>query len=227
MCEFNHVQPPRFQRVAQGKIDGENDVRCCKRRKRSVGQTQPHEIACSNRCRSSPFLRYDLDLPGKMAATRFCRQRPPAYSCALLRACRAATQPSRFTWRARPTASAPAGTRILVMTHDHALDYALCKAALLRADMAWIGLIGSRSKAARFRSRLRHDGIAEDAIARLTCPVGITGIGSKWPAAIAVSVAAQILQTLPQGSHVHEPLTEPGCTPEACASCHQMHGVRP
>ena len=124
-------------------------------------------------------------------------------------------------------ASAPAGTRFLVMTHDHALDYALCKAALQRADMAWVGLIGSRSKAARFRSRLRHDGIADDAIARLTCPVGITGIGSKWPAAIAVSVAAQILQTLPQGSHLHEPPAEPGCTPEACASCHQMHGVRP
>ena len=53
------------------------------------------------------------------------------------------------------------------MTHDHALDYALCRKILERNDFGWLGLIGSKSKAARFRSRLARDGIAPETIARL------------------------------------------------------------
>jgi xanthine dehydrogenase accessory factor len=92
--------------------------------------------------------------------------------------------------------AAPAGTFFLVMTHDHALDYALCRAVLLREDAAWLGLIGSQSKAARFRSRLRRAGVCEQAIGRMVCPIGVAGIRSKWPAAIAVAIAAQLLQRL-------------------------------
>ena len=89
---------------------------------------------------------------------------------------------------------APAAARFLVMTHDHALDYSLCRAILERGDFAWLGLIGSKSKAARFRSRLARDGLTPDAIHRLVSPIGVGGIASKWPAAIAVGVAAQLLQ---------------------------------
>jgi xanthine dehydrogenase accessory factor len=92
--------------------------------------------------------------------------------------------------------SAPAGVRFLVMTHDHALDYALCRKILERNDFAWLGLIGSKSKGARFRSRLARDGIAPGTIARLVCPIGVEGVNSKWPAAIAVAVTAQLLQGL-------------------------------
>ena len=89
---------------------------------------------------------------------------------------------------------APVGAHYLVMTHDHALDYALCKAILARNDFAFAGLIGSKSKSARFRSRLRRDGFTDIQIARLTSPIGIGAIQSKLPAAIAVSVAAQLLK---------------------------------
>ena len=92
--------------------------------------------------------------------------------------------------------SAPAGARFLVMTHDHALDYALCRRILERNDFAWLGLIGSKSKGARFRSRLARDGIAAETIARLVSPIGVEGVNNKWPAAIAVAVAAQLLQEL-------------------------------
>ncbi|MGH8444763.1 MAG: xanthine dehydrogenase accessory protein XdhC [Solimonas sp.] len=95
-------------------------------------------------------------------------------------------------------APAPAGARFLVMTHDHELDYRLCRAILARDDFAFAGLIGSKSKAARFRSRLARDGVAPARIARLVCPVGRGEARSKWPAAIAVSIAAQLLDTLPQ-----------------------------
>jgi xanthine dehydrogenase accessory factor len=96
-------------------------------------------------------------------------------------------------------AAAPRGARFLVMTHSHPLDYALCRAILERNDFAWAGLIGSMSKAARFRSRLARDGVGAAAIARLVCPIGIDGISSKWPAAIAVGVAAQLMQDISAG----------------------------
>jgi xanthine dehydrogenase accessory factor len=93
---------------------------------------------------------------------------------------------------------AAAGTYFLVMTHDHGLDYDLCRAVLRREDSAWLGLIGSQSKGARFRARLRRDGFRAQAIERLVCPIGITGVKSKWPAAIAVAIAAQLMQILTQ-----------------------------
>lgn len=90
--------------------------------------------------------------------------------------------------------AAAADTRYLVLTHDHALDYALCRAILQRGDARWLGLIGSASKAARFRSRLLRDGVAPPSIASLTCPIGVPGVPSKLPAAIAIAIAAQLLQ---------------------------------
>ena len=95
-------------------------------------------------------------------------------------------------------ADAPDGAYFVIMTHSHPLDYELCRAILQRRRFAWVGLIGSASKAARFRSRLRRDGLGVDAIARLVCPIGVEGIDSKWPAAIAVAVAAQLLQQFSQ-----------------------------
>lgn len=120
---------------------------------------------------------------------------------------------------ASAVAAAPPGARYLVMTHDHALDYALCRAILDRNDAAYVGLIGSNSKGARFRSRLARDGLSPERIARLVCPIGVDGIGSKWPAAIAVGVAAQLLQSLsePRSRAVHATAT-PTCSGD-CAAC--------
>lgn len=116
-------------------------------------------------------------------------------------------------------AEAPPGTSFLIMTHSHALDYALCRAVLARADFAWVGVIGSRSKAARFRTRLAREGLPADNIARLVCPIGITGIDSKLPAAIAVAVAAQLLQATQSGTS-RVPEDEVHCDPQLqCATC--------
>jgi xanthine dehydrogenase accessory factor len=117
-------------------------------------------------------------------------------------------------------ASAPPGARFLVMTHSHSLDYSLCRAILTRADFAWIGLIGSKSKSARFRSRLARHGLEEAQIARLVCPIGVTGIDSKWPAAIAIAVAAQLLQGISA-----EPIDEriDAQPPTALAPCGSSH----
>lgn len=90
---------------------------------------------------------------------------------------------------------APATAHHRVLTHDHSLDYAICHAVLLRNRFATLGVIGSRSKAARFRHQLRRDGIAAEQMAKLVSPLGMR-IASKEPTAIAISIAAQWLQQL-------------------------------
>jgi len=90
----------------------------------------------------------------------------------------------------------PPGTHVLVMTHDHAEDLAVVDQALRTQGVGSIGLIGSRSKWARFRTRLRDAGHDDDALARVTTPIGLPEITGKQPATIAVSVAAGILQLI-------------------------------
>lgn len=88
----------------------------------------------------------------------------------------------------------PPGAEVLVMTHDHAEDFAILDAALRRPALGWIGLIGSSVKWGNFRRRLAEAGFADDDIARITCPIGLPDIAGKEPAVIAVSVVADFLR---------------------------------
>jgi xanthine dehydrogenase accessory factor len=91
-------------------------------------------------------------------------------------------------------AELPSGTHVLVMSHDHAEDIAICDAAIRLDHLGPIGLIGSSAKLARFRSRLLDDGHAADAVDRIRTPIGLPGVTtSKEPAAIAVAVAAELM----------------------------------
>ena len=92
-------------------------------------------------------------------------------------------------------AELPAGTHVLVMTHDHHEDAALCDAALRTEHLGLIGLIGSRAKWTRFRKKLADAGHDPSAIARITTPIGLPALHGKDPATIAVGVAATLLQT--------------------------------
>ncbi|MGM9322991.1 xanthine dehydrogenase accessory protein XdhC, partial [Deinococcus aquaticus] len=91
----------------------------------------------------------------------------------------------------------PAGTHLIVMTHDHAEDAALIDAALRRSDLGYVGLIGSAAKWTRFQTQLRDLGHPPAALARVTTPIGlpalIRGPQRKHPAVIALAVAAQLL----------------------------------
>ncbi|MGH8859676.1 MAG: xanthine dehydrogenase accessory protein XdhC [Jatrophihabitantaceae bacterium] len=88
----------------------------------------------------------------------------------------------------------PPGTHVLIMTHDHAEDAALCDAVLRAGEFASIGLIGSAGKWARFRRMLADDGHDDDAIDRITTPIGLADVTGKEPPTIAVSVAADLLR---------------------------------
>ena len=89
------------------------------------------------------------------------------------------------------------GSRVLIMSFSHAEDLDIVGACLLRqrtrADLSFVGLIGSKTKWASFSSRLRQRGFSDAELAQVTCPIGLSGIADKRPEVIAASVAAQLL----------------------------------
>ena len=90
-------------------------------------------------------------------------------------------------------AAAPDGSLAFIMSHSHALDLQIADAALRNTRIAHVGVIGSATKRTRFERRLREAGVEPARVAAMICPIGIGGIRSKLPAAIAVSVSAQLI----------------------------------
>jgi xanthine dehydrogenase accessory factor len=106
-------------------------------------------------------------------------------------------------------AELPPGCHVLIMTHDHAEDLALCDVALKRADLGSIGLIGSRGKWARFRRRLAQEsGHDAESFARIKTPIGLSELKGSEPATIAVSVAADLLCTFQREAEGQEAASE-------------------
>lgn len=99
----------------------------------------------------------------------------------------------------------PAGTHLVIMTHDHAEDLYVLEMALRRGDLGYIGLIGSRVKWARFRQKLTEQGFSEGDLARVTSPIGLPGVLGKSPQAIAIATAAQLLSRLGLEAHWSDP----------------------
>ena len=94
---------------------------------------------------------------------------------------------------------------ILVMTHDHSLDFDLVRATLdayvkigfddssTLTSLPYLGCISSATKAKRFRDRLLQRDYNEQMVDKLTMPIGLK-TGGKEPMAVAISIAAQVLQ---------------------------------
>ena len=103
---------------------------------------------------------------------------------------------------------------ILVMTHDHSLDFDLVRVTLdayvkigidrdadndfsidnnTLASLPYLGCISSATKAKRFRDRLLQRDYNEQIVDKLTMPIGLK-TGGKEPMAVAISIAAQVLQ---------------------------------
>ncbi|UTW07674.1 xanthine dehydrogenase accessory protein XdhC [Pseudomonas benzenivorans] len=91
--------------------------------------------------------------------------------------------------------SMPPGSYYIVMTHNHQLDLELTAAILARNDFAYYGLIGSKSKRAKFEHRLRDRGFAADVVQRMRCPMGLAEVKGKLPVEIAVSIAGEVIAT--------------------------------
>ncbi|EPD35400.1 xanthine dehydrogenase accessory protein XdhC [Delftia sp. WSY_4] len=95
-------------------------------------------------------------------------------------------------------ADLPAGSQVLIMSFSHAEDLEVVAQCLGRqrqhGDLPYVGLIGSATKWATFRRRLRERGFSDAELDHVTCPIGVPGIKGKEPEVIAVAVAAQLLQ---------------------------------
>ncbi|MBI3442077.1 MAG: xanthine dehydrogenase accessory protein XdhC [Proteobacteria bacterium] len=142
-------------------------------------------------------------LEGLPVKVRWVDERPEEFPSALPKNCEKVVT-------ARPLSQlehSSESTYILVMTHSHNLDFEIVKAALEQGRFAYLGLIGSDTKAARFRKRLAALGLD---IKGLTCPIGIEGVNGKHPREIAISVAAELLtlglthNTVREEDHVHQ-----------------------
>ena len=97
-------------------------------------------------------------------------------------------------------ATLEAGSQIIIMSFSHAEDLDVVAACLVRqrarGDLPFIGLIGSKTKWARFRHQLEARGFTPEELSHVTCPIGVPGINSKLPQVIAIAVAAQLLRAL-------------------------------
>lgn len=88
---------------------------------------------------------------------------------------------------------APAGSAFVVLTHDHALDFLIAAEALSREDACYVGMIGSKTKRATFKSWLSREIERPELFERLVCPIGGTTVKDKRPAVIAALAAAEIM----------------------------------
>lgn len=93
-------------------------------------------------------------------------------------------------------AEAAPGAAIVILTHDHALDFLIAREALARDDLAYVGMIGSKTKRATFASQARESGLAQARIDRLVLPIGGRQVPDKRPAVIAAMTAAELLVAL-------------------------------
>lgn len=92
----------------------------------------------------------------------------------------------------------PTNSQVLVLTHNHQLDFELIEHALKRDYFSFVGCIGSQTKAQRFEMRLEHKGFSDEQIKTLICPVGDVSIPGKLPMEVAVSISAQLIKHLDQ-----------------------------
>ncbi len=89
--------------------------------------------------------------------------------------------------------NAPPEAYYLVLTRRHELDLRITEAILRRGDFGFVGLLGSDAKRQRFVAAFEERGVPPERIARLTCPIGLAGIGGKEPELVAMAVVAQLL----------------------------------
>lgn len=89
--------------------------------------------------------------------------------------------------------TAPEGSAFAILTHDHALDFMIAAEALKRPDAAYVGMVGSKTKRARFQHWFLAEGGDRDALRRLVLPIGALGLVDKRPEVIAALAAAEIM----------------------------------
>ena len=90
---------------------------------------------------------------------------------------------------------APSGSAYIMTTHEHGLDFLLTSTALKRGDASYVGMIGSKTKRAKFENWVARN--CEGLVAKnLVCPIGGAGKSDKRPSVIAAFVVAEVLSAI-------------------------------
>ena len=86
---------------------------------------------------------------------------------------------------------------VLSITKGHSSDRPVLLEVLRRfPEIPFLGVIGSASKRSALLRELREDGLSDQLLEKIICPVGLP-IGGNDPAEIAISIAAQLLEYRP------------------------------
>ena len=103
---------------------------------------------------------------------------------------------------------------VLIMTHGHRSDFYVAQKFLEQRNQPFLGVIGSRSKAATLKKELKKEGLKQKQIEKIFCPLGFS-LGGNHPQEIAVSITAQLLyerDKLFGKTHTRNPVPELTCT---------------
>jgi xanthine dehydrogenase accessory factor len=87
---------------------------------------------------------------------------------------------------------------IIIVTRGHRYDLD-CLHSVLHYQVPYLGMIGSRRRVNGIMDRLAKEGIAEETLSRLRAPIGLD-IGAQTPAEIALSIVAEVLATIRNGT---------------------------
>ena len=103
---------------------------------------------------------------------------------------------------------------VLIMTHGHRSDFYVAQKFLEQRNQPFLGVIGSRAKAATLKKELKKEGLKQKQIEKIFCPLGFS-LGGNHPQEIAVSITAQLLyerDKLFGKTHTRNPVPESTCT---------------
>lgn len=92
-----------------------------------------------------------------------------------------------YDWKRFPN------TSVIIVTRGHVADTS-CLREVVRRELPYIGMIGSRKKNHAVFDLLRSEGVTEAQLAQVHAPIGLP-IGGRTPEEIAVSIAAELVQT--------------------------------
>lgn len=112
------------------------------------------------------------------------------------------------------------GSWLIILTHDHQLDYRITEQALKQPSLPFVGLIGSDTKAKRFITKLTQRGFDDHALERLFTPIGNRDIPGKRPIEVAVSISAQIIERLHANHAAAASENDADTNTDACTSEH-------
>ena len=87
----------------------------------------------------------------------------------------------------------PDSSYCLVITYSHQIDFEICEKMITQNNFSYLGMIGSEIKGKKFRDRFHQKNYSEEVIDKFICPIGDKQKFLKSPAAIAVTIAMDLI----------------------------------